>query len=130
MRISAPIVVVALALVLILPVPRSMSTGYDLFCILLVLSAIVYASMYADHGALYERLLQSLGNASDDIYILQFPVVLGCRWFWRVILHHDLNRSRPFLGLTIFPLLLLLTVAANRWIDEPARRWLRLKLHA
>ncbi len=78
--------------------------------------------MQADRGI--QRLHHHLGHASYAVYILHIPLVQLIVGMNVVILKIDPVATRPFSGLLLAAVILLLSSTITRYFDEPVRRYL------
>jgi peptidoglycan/LPS O-acetylase OafA/YrhL len=72
-------------------------------------------------GWLKHPVLVSLGRASYALYILHMPLQASVVWAGEAL---GLPRG-PLLLASYLTVVLLVSLAAFRWVEEPARRWLR-----
>ncbi len=72
-------------------------------------------------GWLKQPVLVSLGRASYALYILHMPLQAPVVWAGEAL---GLSRS-PLLLACYLTVVLLASLAAFRWVEEPARRWIR-----
>ena len=69
-------------------------------------------------------VLSLLGAVSYPVYVLNMPLAHIARVLVSDRTSHLISRSAPVSGLVFVAAVFLLALAADRWLDQPVRRWL------
>lgn len=75
------------------------------------------------------RVSTALGDASYGMYLLHMPII-----FWAAVVAHHVSPlgifADPAFTVPMFPVVIGVALGLHRWVELPARRWLRPRLQA
>ena len=100
---------------------------FDAICIVIFFPIIVAAGAGGQISGRWAKLCKFSGDISYPIYILHYPFIY-IYTFWIIKAKPEPSTIIP-IAAGLFCFFIILAYAALKLYDEPARRWLKAKLH-
>ncbi len=107
-------------------------TGFDIAATLVLFPAMIFLGADSKPGLRAERLFAWMGAISYPIYVLQMPIYAWCIYVsYSIALRRtgSYEHISRLWGIASVVLVVAVAIAANRWFDQPVRRWLTGRLN-
>jgi peptidoglycan/LPS O-acetylase OafA/YrhL len=109
----------AVAVILAFPTPKSLRADFDLPVVLLVWPALLFLASRCTPGNVTGRICSFLGTASYAVYVLHVPLLA-----WTEFLLPEIKdgRAMPYAGLVFVALLTVVCWYLTTLVDQPLQR--------
>jgi peptidoglycan/LPS O-acetylase OafA/YrhL len=111
--------------ILAIPASRYIAVRFDVLLIVTLLPLVIVLSASAQVPKAFTGTARVLGAASYSVYILHAPLAVFFEQVWKRVFHHAIEMDAPWSGILCLVAVLLLSMAVDRFIDIPARSFLR-----
>ena len=131
-RLPPAVLIGVLILVLGFGPTGRLQTAFDIAATLVLFPAMIFIGADSNPGPRTERAFEWMGAISYAVYVLQMPIYAWCIYvsysiaLWRTGSYDHISR---LWGIGSVVLAVAVAVVANRWFDQPVRRWLTGKLN-
>ena len=126
-RLPPAVLMGALILVLGFGPTGRFQTGFDIAAAMVLFPAMTLIGADSNPGRRAERAFAWMGAISYPVYALQMPIYAWCIYVsYSIALRRtgSYDHISRLWGMASVVLVVAVAIAANRWFDQPVRRWL------
>ncbi len=126
-RLPPAVLMGALVLVLGCGPAGRLQTGFDIATTLVLFPAMIFIGADSNPRPRAEPAFAWMGAISYPTYVLQMPIYAWCIYVsYSIALRRtgSYDHISRVWGIASVVLVVLVAIAANRWFDQPVRRWL------
>ncbi len=127
-RVPLPLLPAALLVVLLVPARIPHVIVYDLLILVCVFPVLLMLSASVEPGRRINPAFRLMGRTSYPVYVLHVPIAEALRYANPYMAAHGLRLRAPWTGLLLLVLVVLASLALERWYDLPLRNWLRQRI--